>query len=275
MPGPVAFQGERGAYGEEAAERLFPGAPVLPVPTFADAFEAVLAGRAARAVLPIENSVAGSVHEVYDLLLRYPLVITGECHLPVRHCLLALPGQGLDDLREVWSHPQAIAQCEEFLQRRGLRAVAAADTAGSARAVAEGRLLGVGAVAGRAAAARYGLAILAEDIQTAAHNATRFLAVARDPADSPPHAERGAKTSLVLVTDHRPGALYHCLGALAEAGINLTKLESRPTRERPWEYRFYLDFEGHRDDPAVAAALAELGRRAAWVRVLGSYPRAG
>lgn len=269
--GPIAFQGEHGAYGEEAAGLLYPGEPVLPVPTFAAAFEAVAAGRAPRAVVPAENSWAGSVHEVYDLLLRFPLLIVAECILPVRHCLLALPGQRLADVQEVWSHPQAIAQCKDFLRAHGFRAVAAADTAGSARAVAEKRRRGVAAIAGRAAAARYGLEILAEDVQAAPDNATRFLALATEPAP----ATGAAKSSLVLATDHRPGALYHCLGALAEAGVNLTKLESRPTRQRPWEYLFYLDFEGHQAEPRIAGALEELGRRAAWVRLLGSYPRAG
>jgi len=268
--GPVAFQGERGAYGEEAVRRFFGPVEVLPCRTLPEAFAAVATGRAGHAVVPVENSQAGSINQTYDLLLDGNLTIVGEVELPVRHCLLALPGQRVADIRQVWSHPQALAQCERFLAGLQAELLATYDTAGSARLIAEQGLRGIAAVASRTAAERYGLEVLAADIHTSPHNLTRFLVLGTGPA---PRTAR-AKTSLVLVTRHEPGALHHCLGALAGRGINLEKLESRPTRNRPWEYLFYLDLDGHAEDPNVREALADLASRAASIRILGSYPRA-
>ncbi len=265
----VAFQGERGAYSEEAVVLLFGDVEVLPCPSLRDVFDAVASGRAARGVVPVENSQAGSINETYDLLLAHSLFITAELDLRIRHCLLALPGQTVADIRRVYSHPQALAQCEAFLRAHGLEPVPASDTAGSARMVAEQRLRGVGAIAGRAAARIYALAVLAEGIETNPANYTKFLALAPEPA---PRAGE-SKTSIVFTTANVPGALYRALGAFATRGINLTKLESRPRRQVPWEYLFYVDFEGHRDDPPVADALAELSRLTIFLRVLGSYPR--
>ncbi|MDR7402299.1 MAG: prephenate dehydratase [Armatimonadota bacterium] len=265
----VAFQGERGAYSEEAVGLLFGEVEVLPCPSLRDVFEAVAAGRADRGVVPVENSQAGSINETYDLLVAHSLFITAELDLRIRHCLLALPGQTVADIRRVHSHPQALAQCEAFLRAHGLEPVPASDTAGSARMVAEQRLWGVGAIAGRTAARIYSLAVLAEGIETNPANYTKFLALAPAPAPR----EGDSKTSIVFTTANVPGALYRALGAFATRGINLTKLESRPRRQVPWEYLFYVDFEGHRDDPAVAEALAELSRLTIFLRVLGSYPR--
>lgn len=266
----IAFQGERGAYSEEAAVALVPDADVLPCATLREVFDVVASERAAVGVVPVENSQAGSINETYDLLLAHTLHITGECDLRVRHCLLALPGQAVRDLREVYSHPQALAQCDEFLRTHGLRAVPASDTAGSAKMVAERAMSGAGAIAGRQAARIYGLEILAEGIETNPHNYTKFLSIARTPAP------RGgaAKTSIVFTTRNVPGALYRALGSFAARAINLAKLESRPRREVPWEYVFYVDIEGHRDDPAIAQALLDLAAVCTFVRVLGSYPRA-
>lgn len=266
----VAFQGERGAYSEEAAGALVPGAATLACATLREVFDAVAGGRASAGVVPVENSQAGSINETYDLLLAHALHITGECDLRVRHCLLALPGQAVGDLREVYSHPQALAQCEEFLRAHNLHPVPAADTAGSAKMVAERALRGAGAIAGRQAARIYGLEILADGIETNPHNYTKFLRVGRTPAPR----EDPAKTSIVFTTRNVPGALYQALGAFAARAINLTKLESRPRREVPWEYVFYVDFEGHQDDPEAAGALRELAAVCTFVRVLGSYPRA-
>ncbi len=265
----VAFQGERGAYSEEAVAQLFGEVEVLPCPTLRDAFEAVTAGRADRAVVPSENSQAGSINETYDLLVSHSLFITGELDLRIRHCLLALPGQDLRAIRTVYSHPQALAQCEAFLRRHGFEPVPAYDTAGSAKMLAERRSAGAGAIAGRAAARIYGLAVLAEGIETNPSNYTKFLSLA--PAPAPRAAD--CKTSIVFTTKNVPGALYQALGALATRSINLSKLESRPRRQLPWEYLFYVDFEGHQDDPQTAAALADLSRVTTFLRVLGSYPR--
>lgn len=265
----VAFQGERGAYSEEAVTQLFGDVEAQPHAALRDVFEAVTAERADRAVVPAENSHAGSINETYDLLLAHTLFITGELDLRIRHCLLALPGQELRAIRQVYSHPQALAQCESFLREHRLEPVPAYDTAGSAKLVAERRLKGAAAIAGRVAARIYDLAVMAEGIETNPVNYTKFLSLAREPA---PRVS-GGKTSIVFTTRNVPGALYHALGAFATRAINLTKLESRPRRQVPWEYLFYVDFEGHQDDAQVAAALADLSRITIFLRVLGSYPR--
>jgi prephenate dehydratase len=265
----VAFQGERGAYSEEAVTQLFREAEVLPRATLRDVFDTVTAGRADRAVVPAENSQAGSINETYDLLLAHSLFITGELDLRIRHCLLALPGQALGTIRRAYSHPQALAQCEAFLRQHGLEPVPAYDTAGSAKMVAEQHLRGAAAIASVGAARIYGLTVLAEGIETNPANYTKFLSLAPEPAPR----IAGAKTSIVFTTQNIPGALYLALGAFATRSINLTKLESRPRREVPWEYLFYVDFEGHQDDPMAAAALLDLSRVAVFLRILGSYPK--
>jgi prephenate dehydratase len=266
----VAFQGEPGAYSEEAVLRFFGEVETVPCPTLADAFEAVVARRAERGIVPVENSLAGSINETYDLLLLHDLVITGELDLRVAHCLLALPGQGLHDIRRVYSHPQALAQCDAYLRRLGAEVTAAYDTAGSAKMIREQDLTGCAAVASRRAAALYRLEILAEGIETNPNNYTRFLAIGPSPT---PRAERN-KTSIVFVVANESGTLYAALGALATRGINLTKIESRPGRQRPWDYVFYVDVDGHTEDAALRDALDDLRRRTAFLRVLGSYPRA-
>ncbi len=267
----VAFQGEPGAYSHEAALRFFgPDLSLLPCRTFAEVAQAVETGRVDFGILPVENSTAGSINAVYDLLLDRDLRIWGEVILRVRHCLLAPPGTSLSEIRAVRSHPQALEQCARFIERHGWEALAAHDTAGSARMLAERPEPGVAAIAGRLAAERYGLAILAEGIEDDPENATRFFIVG---TREPPRAERN-KTSIVFSTRHVPGALHACLGEFAARGINLTKLESRPRRGRPWEYVFYVDFEGHWQDPPCREALLGLLQRASFVKLLGSYPAA-
>lgn len=267
----VAFQGERGAYSEEALLKAFPDAEPVPMHTLDELFEAVATGKVDAALAPIENSQAGSISRTYDLLQRGDLYITGEIVLPIDHCLMALPGQALTDIERVHSHPQALDQCEAFLREHGLEPVAEADTAGSARLVAEEQLEGEAALASRQAAEDHGLEILVESVQTTVHNRTRFVVLERSPA---PRGDGAQKTSLVFATDHRPGALYHALAPLAEREINMVKLESRPSRGQPWQYVFHLDLEGHREDEAVAAALSELGQITTFLKVLGSYPAA-
>lgn len=271
----VAYQGEPGAFGEEAALRHFAarGEAVEPVgyATFADTFAAFRAGECAYALLPVENSYAGSVHEVYDLLLETPTAVAvGEEVLAVHHCLMAPAGLSLSAVRRARSHPQALAQCAPFLRAHGIEPVAAADTAGAARAVSEERPPATAAVAGRGAARRYGLEILAENIEAAKDNRTRFLLFGTEPL---PPAER-AKTSVVLWLAHRPGSLAGCLDAIASNGLNLTKIESRPSRQGPWQYVFYLDFEGDVASDAGASAVRALEARSERVRVLGTYAAA-
>jgi len=266
----VAFQGERGAYSEEAVMLLFPDADVLPLRTLQEVFEATATGRVDRGVVPVENSQAGSINETYDLLLRHNLLITGEVDVRVQHCLLSLPGETLESVEKVFSHPQALAQCEEFLRRLGVEMVPTYDTAGSAKMVASQKLRGCAAIASRRAAMLYGLQVLASGIETNPDNYTKFLAVGREPA---PYSQ-ASKTSLVFATRNVPGALYRALGAFANRQINLTKLESRPSRRRPWEYIFYVDFEGHLQDPACRDALEELKVHTTFLKILGSYPKA-
>lgn len=267
----VAFQGVEGAYSEEALRQFF-GAEVevLPCPRFDDIFIAVERGEADHGVLPIENAVAGSVYQAYDLLLEHDLRICGEIILRVRHMLMALPGTDRDDLKQVRSHPQALAQCERYLARHGLEPVPAFDTAGSARDLAQNPEPHTGVIASALAAELYGLEVLDQGIEDLPFNYTRFFVLGHE---DPPRAQR-SKTSLVFTTRHAPGALYDCIGEFARRGINLTKIESRPRRNRPWQYLFYLDFEGHWQDPPCEAALLGLLRRSSLVKMLGSYPAA-
>jgi len=267
----VAFQGERGAYSEDAVTAFFGNTELVPCRCLSDVFEAVLQDRVVFGVVPVENSQAGSINDTYDLLLAYPLVISGEVILRISHCLMAQPGQRLDDIRTVYSHPQALAQCEEFLSGLKAELVPTYDTAGSAKKIEEEGLRGHAAVASRRAAQFYGLEILVEKIETNVNNYTKFFVVGKQTA------ERAAKnkTSLVLATKNVPGALYSCLGAFATRNINLTKLESRPSKSKPWEYVFYLDFEGHATDEVCREALKALEGETTFVRILGSYPRAG
>jgi len=269
--GRVAFQGERGAFGEEAVVEYF-GEDVEPVPygTFAQVFQAVASGHVDYGMVPVENSIAGGINEVYDLLRQYDLFVRGERVVAVELCLMALPGQTLADIRRVYSHPKALEQCEGFLRSLAVEVIAHYDTAGSARMIREQGLRGVAAVASRRAADLYGLAVLAAGIQDLPENYTRFIVLGRDPA---PRSSGPSKTMLVMAVAHVPGSLYRALGCLARRNINLLKLESRPARNRPWEYVFYVDFEGHRDDPLVAEALAELAQHTQWMKVLGSFPR--
>jgi len=267
----IAFQGERGAYGEEAVLKHF-GANVDPLPckSFQDVFTLVSGGKVDLGLVPIENSQAGSINENYDLLRQHDLYVSGEICLPVDHCLLALPGQGLSAIKRVISHPQALAQTDVYLRQLNVEVVATYDTAGSAKMIREQNLAGVAAVASATAASLYDLEILARSIQTVRDNTTRFVVLNRAPGE---HKEGPQKTMLVFSTSHRPGSLHKAMGALAERNLNLLKLESRPSRSRAWEYVFYLDFEGHRDDPVVREALAELAAHTVFCKVLGSFTR--
>jgi len=265
----VAFQGERGANSEEAVVRLFGEVDVVPCANLADAFDAVASRRADRGVVPVENSQAGSINETYDLLLAHELVIAGEIDHRVVHCLMALPGQALGAITKVYSHPQALAQCDAYLRRLGAETVPSYDTAGSAKMIQEQRLAGCAAVASKRAAHLYELEVLAEGIETNPNNYTKFLVIDTTPAPEAAHS----KTSIVFVVDNRPGTLYQALGALATRQINLVKLESRPGRKRPWDYTFYVDIDGHINEARTTEALEDLRRQTTFLRVLGSYPR--
>ena len=267
----VSFQGVTGAYSEEAIRQYFgPDAETVPCRTFSELFAAVEQGRADYGMLPVENSLAGSVVQSYELLMEHDLRVRAEVILRVRHNLMAAPGTEMAELKQVKSHPQALAQCERYLARRGLEAIPHFDTAGTARDLSENPEPGTGAIASSLAAELYGLEILDPGIEDLPFNYTRFFVLG---LDDPPRSQR-SKTSLIFTTRHQPGALYDSLGEFAKRNINLTKIESRPRRNRPWQYLFYLDFEGHWQDTACEAALMSLLRRSSFVKLLGSYPAA-
>jgi prephenate dehydratase len=266
----AAFQGERGAFTEEALILYFgDSVEAVPLRTLDEVFSAVESGAADYGVVPAENSLAGSVGETYDLLLSHDLRVHGEVVLRVEHHLLSVEGASLIGIREVWSHPQAIDQCRRFLASLGADVVPMSNTALAAKHLADRRDPSVGVIASRRAAAIYGLSVLASNVEDDSSNYTRFFVLSRE--SRPPTGDD--KTSIIFSTRHEPGSLYSCLEPFASRGINLTKIESRPIRSRPWEYNFYLDMEGHELDPAISAALEELSRRATFVKVLGSYPR--
>ncbi len=267
----VAFQGVAGAYSEEAIRQYF-GSEVEshPCTTFADMFPLVENGDVDFAMLPVENAVAGSVPRSYELLMEHDLRVYAETILRVRHMLMAPPGTKYDELKRVRSHPQALAQCRRYLDRHGLQAEPAFDTAGSARDLAANSEPGVAAIASELAAELYGLEILDRAIEDESFNYTRFFVLSREAA---PRAQR-SKTSIIFTTPHEPGALYECLGEFAKRRINLAKIESRPRLNRPWQYVFYLDFEGHCQDRECEAAIMALLRRSLFVKLLGSYPAA-
>lgn len=265
----VAFQGIHGAYSEQAIRQHFGDAvDVYPCPTLTDLFDAIHSRQVTYAILPVENALAGAVNQAYELLMDSDLRIQADVVLHVHHALLALPGQTLDDLKQVRSHPQALAQCEQFLRRNGLKGIPWYDTAGSAHDLSLEPVSNTGAIASELAGQLYHLDILATEIEDVSFNFTRFFILGYD---DPPRADYN-KTSLVFATRHRPAALYDCLGEFATRGLNLTKIESRPRRNRPWEPVFYLDVEGHWQDPVFQEALARLLQRASFVKMLGSYP---
>lgn len=267
----VAFQGEPGAYSEAAALRFAPDAEVLPCPSFEEVFRAVDSGRAQRGVLPIENSIGGTIHRNYDLLLEHELTILGDLELEVVHSLLALPGVALEDVRQIYSHPQALAQCDRFLRGLpGVEVVATYDTAGSAKLLKDRQLRDAAAIASARAADVFGLAVLRSGIQDFADNITRFLVVGRPEGAGPP--ADADKTTIVFSLPNEPGALFKALSVFALRGIDLTKLESRPIPGRPWEYLFYVDLRVGAHEVSCSRALAHLGEFAPVLRVLGSYP---
>lgn len=266
----VAFQGEHGAYSEEAIIHHFgEGTTTLPCHAFEHIFTAVESGKADYGVLPVENSSAGSINKSFDLLLDHDLKVHGEILLRVRHCLLTLKGHAAK-IRQVRSHPQALAQCESFLNSKHFVGVPWYDTAGSAKDLAAEPIDDVGVIASALAAKHYGLEIVEEGIEDMLHNYTRFFVLGE--GDCPMRTP--SKTSLVFGVPNTAGSLYQALGEFADRNVNLTKLESRPRRNRPWQYVFYLDFDGHWQDAAAGEALLRLLSRAVFVKLLGSYPAA-
>jgi chorismate mutase/prephenate dehydratase len=267
----VAFQGERGAYSEEAIMQHF-GSPAKPVPRpyLRDVFDAVEGGEADLGLVPVENTLEGSIVRTYDFLFERTLKACGEVVLRVVHCLISIPGVCLEDVRKVYSHPQALGQCRTYLEEHGYEAVAAYDTAGSVKMLKERGSRDLAAIASRRAAEVYGMTVLASGIETHDENYTRFLIIG-DEDHAPTSSD---KTSIAFIVDHRPGTLHLALKAFAGNGVNLTKIESRPQVGKPWEYVFFIDVEGHREDSNMRMALKELSESSRSVKILGSYPHA-
>ncbi len=267
----VAFQGEVGAYSEEAVLRFFDSSvQTKPFESLDDVFKAVQEEQVSFGIVPVENSLEGSISRVYDLLLESDVKVCGEIELRVSHCLIANPGSRLDMVKKVYSHPQALAQCLRFLKQLGCELVPTYDTAGSVKMIKEKRIMDGAAIASVRAAEIYGMEVLVKEIEDNPKNFTRFFVLSKQ--DSPPSGSD--KTSIVFSVKHRPGALDTALKEFAARNINLTKIESRPTKQKPWEYNFYLDFEGHREDKTLREAMENLDKVALFVKVLGSYPKA-
>lgn len=281
----VAIQGERGAYSEEAALRLL-GAP-LKIVTARDSehmFSSVARHRAHACLVPMENSLVGSLYAHYDLLLQYGFRIRGEVYLRVEHCLIAPVGTFFEDVRRVYSHPVALEQCQEFFRRHpGIEAVATYDTAGSVRMLLDEEETGAAAIAGRGAASHYGARVLLENVEDDAANYTRFFLLTLKAGEGEedldgleerfvPDVLGSPKTSVVFYVENEPGGLMAALEGFADRGVDLAKIESRPVRGRPFEYLFYLDFLGDPDTDPASGAMDDLRRKAGFLKVLGKYP---
>ncbi|MGH7588505.1 MAG: prephenate dehydratase [Gemmatimonadota bacterium] len=277
----VSIQGEQGSFSEEAVGKLLDRPHhVVATPDLARMFSTVGRHEAHACLAPMENSLVGSIFESYDLLLQFGFRVLGEVYLRVEHCLIAPLGTYLEDVERVYSHPVALDQCRTFFQRHpGLHAIATYDTAGSVRMLIRRREANAAAIAGRGAATHYGAKVLAENLEDDPANYTRFFLLST-PDDELQGIERGyrpdatgpVKTSIVFHVTNEPGSLYRALGGFAEAGVDLAKIESRPVRGRPFEYLFYVDFFGEPSADPGRRALKALGRRAGFLRTLGTYP---
>ncbi len=267
----VAFQGEHGAFSEEAAiEHFGDNAELVPCETFDEVFQKVNQGGCDYGMIPIENSLAGSIHRNYDLLLQFPLSVIGEHYLRISHCLIALPGTSLSNIKKVISHPQALAQCQRYLASlSGVEIEPIYDTAGGVKMIKSLGSETTAAIASHRAAQIYNMAVLVEKIEDNPANFTRFQIVAREPI-SPGN---DAKTSVVFSIHNRPGGLYKAISVFALRDIDLTKIESRPLIGKPWEYFFYIDFIGSTEDTVIQRALSNLEEFTTFMRILGSYHR--
>jgi prephenate dehydratase len=264
----VVFQGESGAYSEIAALKVFPGSELISKKMFQDVFEALNNATADSAVVPIENSIEGSVNEIYDLLLDTEKKVSGEVFLRINHCLIA-NYHHTDRLEKVYSHPQAIAQCRNYIRTKNLEPVPTYDTAGAVRQIKEGKILNGAAIASRRAADLYEMKILDQGIEDMKNNFTRFI-ILSDVETKPSGNDR---TSLLFGLRNKPSSLFLVLQDFATHKINLTKIESRPTKEKPWEYNFYVDIEGHQEDKNIMEAIRSISNSTTFLKVLGSYKK--
>jgi len=275
-PAPIAYAGEPGAFAEDAVLAAFGDVDRVSLGSFREVFDAVAGGTAAAGVVPIENVINGTVRENYDLLLEFDLVIRGEVVVPVNLCLAALPGQRVEDIERVYSHIQALGQAEAYLRRRPWQLLTTYNTAGAGKAIADHTERGAAAVLSPRAAALFGLEVLVDEIGDLSGNRTRFLVLARPDTLPLPLVVATARrrTTLVVAVRNEPGTLLAVLRVIADHRLNMHKLESRPSRERAWEYVFWIDLDADTGDPATTAALDGLGEVTTMTRVLGSYPAA-
>lgn len=263
----IGFQGEHGAYSEIAATKFFPDSDLIPMKFFQDIFDALQNDSIDCAVVPIENSIEGSVNEIYDLLLETEKKISGEIFLKINHCLIALPYS--TTVTKVLSHPQALAQCRNYIKKKNLDAIPTYDTAGSVRIIKEKKILDTAAIASMKAAEFYDMKILDENIEDRRNNFTRFLVLSNQKT-TPTKTDR---TSMIFGLNHTPGSLYSVIQEFDNNKINLTKIESRPTKEKPWEYNFYVDLEGHIEEDNVMKTLVNIEKKCTFIKILGSYRR--
>ena len=268
----IAYQGIKGAYSEAAVYKHFGDkAESAGFDTFEEVFEAVKSGKVDYGVVPVDNTIAGTVAANCDLLLKHDVYVIAEIYLDIHHNLLSHKGTSLKDLKIVYSHPHALEQCREFIKKHKLKSVPEYDTAGAAKIIKERNKKDEAAIASEFCAKIYGLGIIEKNISTAKNNITKFFVFVN--SDKIPKNIKQEKTSIVFRTKHYPGALINCLQRLAKHDINLTKLESRPVPENPWEYSFYADFEGGVEDEKVKLALSEMEASCEFLKVLGSYPK--
>jgi chorismate mutase/prephenate dehydratase len=267
----VAFQGEEGAYAQEAASKYF-GCSVRtrPCETLDEVFRLVQDSKIPHGIVPVENSQEGSVGRSYDLLLDSDVAVCGEQQIRISHSLIANKSASLGSIKKIYSHPQALAQCQAFLKHLGAELVPTYNTAASVKMIREKKIMNGAAVASDATAGIYDMKVLASEIEDNPRNTTRFFILGKK--DGKPSGND--KTSIVFLLKHQPGTLFQTIGEFSKRGINLTKIESRPTKQTPWEYNFYLDFEGHRQDPVIDEALAGVRDATLFLKVLGSYPKA-
>jgi prephenate dehydratase len=262
----ISFQGERGAYSEDAAISFFNNAETVPLHTFVEVIESTENGKTQYSVLPVENSLEGSVGESYDLLLSTSLSVVGEIYYRVRHCLIGF--DKLENVDTVYSHPQALGQCRKFIQKHKLITVPSYDTAGSVKIIKELGKKNLCCIASKRASEIYQVPTIAEGIEDNANNYTRFLILSKTKAQD------GNKTSIIFSVKHEAGALFNILKEFNKYKINLTKIESRPNKSTPWEYNFYVDFDGNENDQKIAELLKKINKQCIFLKILGSYKKA-
>ena len=265
----ISFQGEHGAYSETSAKRFFKNEiEAVPCNTFQDVLEEAESGNSDYAILHVENSIEGSVGQSFDAILSSKLHAVGEIYLEIHHCLIS--NAGIDEITTVYSHPQALGQCSDFIQKNSLKTVPTYDTAGSVKIIKEMDEKNIAAIASKNAAQIYSMPVIKEEIENESNNVTRFLIFSKKKTDATPND----KTSIIFSIKHEPGALYEIIKEFSNNDVNLTKIESRPKKGATWEYNFYLDFVGHISDPKISSMLDNLKKNTKFLKIIGSYPLA-